>query len=296
MVCPPWLTDSPELRGQLVRYYDAVSTLDAQVGRRLAWLEEQGVAENTIVIFISDHGRGLSREKRWCYDAGLHLPLIVRWPGHLPAGEFCDELVGWVDLAPTLLALAGARVPEDYQGQIFLGPEKAAPREACFAGRDRMDEVFDRVRAVRTREWHYIRNFAPQLPWAQCQTYMEQQEIMGVMREQARHGTLCGGATTFFQPEKPVEELYDAVRDPDCMHNLAAKPECAGILHQMRDRLRRHLLEVDDLGAVSEEELVERGVVTNRLPEYRERMRPLPAGQQMTPFPFPMTLWEAESL
>lgn len=290
---PPWLCDGPELRRQLVRYHDAFSVLDAQVGQRLAWLEEQGLADNTIVIFLSDHGRGLPREKRWCYDAGLHLPLLVRRPGHIPPGTVCDDLVGWVDIAPTLLSLAGVDIPGDYQGQVFLGPRKAPPRTCCFAGRDRMDEVFDRVRVARDKRWHYIRNFAPHLPWAQCQSYMEQQEIMPVMRARHARGGLSGDTRAFFKDQKPAEELYDAANDPDCLRNLAGDPALRDVLETMRARLDAHLGEVNDLGTVTEEDLVARGVLTDRLPEYRQRAVSLPPSLRIGPDPTPMTLREA---
>ena len=292
LAVPPYLTDCPEVRKQLAKYYDAYSVLDAQVGARLRWLEEQGLADNTVVIYLSDHGRGLPREKRWCYDAGLHMPLIVRMPGGVDPGSVIDELVGWVDIAPTLLSLAGAAIPKDYQGQVFLGPDKTAPRETCFGGRDRMDEVYDRVRFARTKDWHYIRNFTPRLPWAQTQTYMENQEIMGVMREQWSRGALTEATGTFVQPEKPTEELYHAVEDPDCMHNLAGDPAHAPVLEDMRARLNTHLRDVNDLGNLSEEDLIDQGILVDRLDEYRRRIAPLPAALQMKPFPFPVTLNE----
>ena len=112
-----------------------------------------------------------------------------------------------MDIDPTVLSLAGVDIPARYQGQVFLGPDKGPEREYCFAGRDRMDDVFDRVRVVRDHKWHYIRNFAPQLPWAQVQKYMEQQEIMGVMRKKWQQGTLSESEMTFFRDHKPVEEL-----------------------------------------------------------------------------------------
>jgi len=293
MKVPSHLTDCPEVRLQLAKYYQAMSILDAQVGRRLQWLEDQGFRENTIVIFLSDHGRGLPREKRWCYDAGLHLPLIIRWPGHLEPGTVRDELIAWVDIAPTILTVAGVPVPGDYQGQCFLGDDRAPPRECVFAGRDRMDEVFDRVRVVRGTRWHYIRNFAPNLPWAQYQHYMEQQEVMGVMRGQARRGTLTGTAARFFEPKKPQEELYDAEQDPECLTNLANEPEHAGVLLQMRERLDRHLREVGDLGEISEEALIETGVLHDNLTEYQERRDLADRDLVLGNFPFPTTLREA---
>ncbi|MEX2382066.1 MAG: sulfatase [Opitutales bacterium] len=293
LTVPPHLTDCPEVRRQLADYYDAYSVLDAQIGRRLQWLDEQGLRDNTVVMYLSDHGRGLPREKRWCYDAGLHLPLIIRWPEGLEPGTVCGDLVGWVDIAPTLLSLAGVPVPGEYQGQIFLGEHAAPPREYVFAGRDRMDEVFDRVRVARDHRWHYIRNYAPKLPWAQCQKYMEQQKIMGVMREKKRKGELSGDELAFFRDEKPPEELYDTEKDPNCMNNLAGVEEFAWVLEDLRRELDLHLESVRDLGEVTEEELIERGIVEDRLTEYRERRKECPSECIVGPAPFPMTLREA---
>ncbi|MDF3127982.1 sulfatase [Kiritimatiellaeota bacterium B1221] len=296
VVVPPHLTDCPEVREQIAKYYNAYSVLDAQVGRRLQWLEDQGLTDSTIVIFLSDHGRGLPREKRWCYDAGIHLPLIVRWPGQLEANTVCSDLVAWVDIAPTLLSLAGASIPQEYQGQVFLGDAPAKPRDCVFAGRDRMDEVFDRVRVVRDHRWHYIRNFAPKLPWCQYQKYMEQQKVMGVMREKWKQGELQGSETVFFQKEKPLEELFDCENDPYCMKNLAGDPACTEILAAMRSRLDQHLDEVEDLAVNTEEDLVADGILTDLVPEYRARQAEAPREWVVGPYPFPMTLRDAQEM
>ena len=294
MQVPPWLTDCPEVRHQLVKYYNALSAIDIQFGNRMKWLEEQGVADNTIVIFLSDHGRGLPREKRWCYDAGVHLPLMVRWPGHLDPGTVNEELVAWVDIAPTILSLCGVEIPESYQGQVFLGPDKAPEREVCFSGRDRMDEVFDCVRSVNDTQWRYIRNYCPKLPWAQIQNYMEQQDIMGVMRDRWRDKELSDAEMTFFQSEKPEEELYDVTVDPHCMNNLAGDPANAEVMERMRNHLKQHRNEVKDMANTTEEELVSNGVLTNRIPQYKDRYRQLPEEFIVGPDPMPLTLREAQ--
>ncbi|WFB34429.1 sulfatase-like hydrolase/transferase [Kiritimatiellota bacterium B12222] len=291
---PPYLSDCPALRKQVAKYYNAYSLLDAKVGKRLQWLEDQGLADNTVVIFLSDHGRGLPREKRWGYDAGLHLPLIIRWPGHLEPGTVSDKMVAWVDIAPTLLSLAGAPIPSTYQGQIFLGEQAAAARECVFGGRDRMDEVFDRVRVVRDKQWHYIKNFAPQLPWFQYQNYMEQQDVMKVMRERYSRGDLQGDAAVFFQVEKPDEELYDITADPHCLHNLVEDSGSEVVLEKMRILLDQHLSEVKDLGGVSEEELIAQGILTDSLVEYAARRNQSPRDQVVGDFPYPMTLHETQ--
>ena len=126
---PPYLPDTPELRRQVATYHDAMSAIDYQIGECLRWLDETGQSDNTIVILLSDHGRGLPREKRWCYDAGLHLPLLIRWPDTIQPGSVEDELVAWVDIAPTILSLAGVAVPDHYQGQVFLGGGRAGERK-----------------------------------------------------------------------------------------------------------------------------------------------------------------------
>ena len=126
---PPYLPDTPELRRQVATYHDAMSAIDYQIGECLRWLDETGQSDNTIVILLSDHGRGLPREKRWCYDAGLHLPLLIRWPDTIQPGSVEDKLVAWVDIAPTILSLAGVAVPDHYQGQVFLGGGRAGERK-----------------------------------------------------------------------------------------------------------------------------------------------------------------------
>ena len=292
---PPYFPDTPQMRRQVATYYDALSAIDYQAGECLQWLEESGESGNTVVIFLSDHGRGLPREKRWCYDAGLHLPLLIRWPGQIHPGSVVEELVAWVDIAPTLLALAGVPVPNHYQGQVFLGEDRAPERDYVFAGRDRMDEIFDKVRVARDRNFHYIRNDAPWLPWAQKQWYMEQQPVMPVMRKLHAEGKLSGDEAVFFQPVKPDEELYDAEADPHQLRNLVHSPRYAGILQRMRAALENHLSTVGDLGNTDERKLIARGIVTDRLAEYQERLTKdeLPRGQIIGPRPIPTTLEEA---
>ena len=292
---PPYLPDIPELRDQLAAYYDALSAIDTQIGECLQWLEKHGLNENTVVILLADHGRGLPREKRWCYDAGLHLPLIIRWPGQMEAGSVSDELVAWVDIAPTILSLAGIQKPEQYHGQVFLGKKRAPERNTIFAGRDRMDGVFDKQRVARDRRFHYIRNDAWWLPWAQEQWYMEQQPIMPIMRSMHAEGLLSGHEAIFFQPQKPVEELYDAWEDPCMLHNLADDPEHKDTLIRLRSELGAFLTQRGDLGDTDERVLIERGVVTDRIEEMERgtRVTDHTEAHFIGPRPVPVTLEEA---
>ena len=166
-VLPPYYPDTPIVREDWATYHDLVTVMDRQAGQLLQALEDDGLADDTVVFFYGDHGRGLPRAKRWVYDSGLHVPLIVRWPGRLEAGTTRDDLVSFLDLAPTVLSLAGAEAPVHMQGRVFLGDGVEPAPEYLFFTRDRMDSVHDRIRAVRDRRYKYIRNFEPGLPYAQ---------------------------------------------------------------------------------------------------------------------------------
>lgn len=267
---PPYYPDTPVVRKTWARYYDLITALDYQIARLLLQLEEDGLADNTIVFFWGDHGRGLTRGKRWVYDSGIKVPLIVRWPGQIKPGVVVDEMVSLMDLGPTVLSLAGLPAPANMQGQAFLGAQKKT-REYVFAHRDRMDEAYDMMRAVRDRRYKYIRNFFPGRPYAQYIAYMEEMPILKEMRRLYKDhfnalGENYGKALNptqllFFQPEKPPEELYDTTVDPHEVNNLAAAPEHRAILKRLRGALEQWRRETKDLGLVPEAEL-------------RERMRP----------------------
>lgn len=271
-VLPPYYPDNPAVRRDWANYYDLVTAVDYRVGDILAELERQGVAGNTIIFFFSDHGRGLPRAKRWIYDSGIHVPLIIRWPGTIQPGSVREDLVTFLDFAPTVLALAGIGVPSHMQGQVFLGPS-VKPREYVFAARDRMDETYDRIRSVRDRRYKYIRNFHPELPYAQRIAYMELMPTMQVWRRLHREGKLTVAARLFFAPVKPKEELYDLDSDPHEIRNLADSPDYPRVLQKLRGVLDRWIAETRDMGDIAEVELIRRGLVKDMLAEYEERRR-----------------------
>ncbi len=271
---PPFLPDVPEVRQDIARHYDNMHILDGQVGAILAQLAASGQAENTLVIFIADHGAGIPRGKRWCYDLGQHLPLLMRWPGRIVAGTVHDDPVAWVDLAPQILASCGLDPLPGMQGRAFLG-SRGSRREFCFGGRDRMDEQFDRVRSVRSRRWLYLRNFRPDLPWAQRNHYLEIMPSMRAWRQLHAAGRLDPLQAAWFAPTKPAEEFYDCAADPWQLANLAGDPACAAELARHRAALDAHLAEVGDLGAVAEAELIARGLVEDRRAEFRAYIGPL---------------------
>ncbi len=191
-VLPPYYPDTPVVRNDWARYYDLITAMDSQVADLLKQLDEEGLADSTIVFFYGDNGRGLPRGKRWVYDSGIHVPLIVRFPDGRGAGTVREDLVSFVDFGPTVLSLAGVEVPKHMQGRPFLGEQKAEPRDYVFAARDRMDETYDIIRAVRDKQYKYIRNFKACRPYAQYIDYMEKMPTMQEMRRLNKLGKLAG--------------------------------------------------------------------------------------------------------
>jgi len=258
---PPIHPDTPEVRRDWARYYDLITALDIQVADLLAELEADGLADETIVFFFSDHGAGMPGYKRWLWDSGIHVPLIIRVPEkyrHLapdPPGTVTDRLVSFIDFAPTVLSLAGVPIPDHMDGRPFLGPQAGTPRRYIYAFRDRMDERYDCIRAVCGKRYHYIRNFLPQLPYAQYLSYQYETPTMQVWQRLADEGKLVGPQRRYFQPTKPAEELYDVSTDPHMIHNLAGDPKHAGALERMRSELFRWMSSTRDLGLMPEYEI-----------------------------------------
>lgn len=265
IVLPPYYPDTPTVRKIWARYYDLVTYMDGQVGAILDELDDDGLAESTIVFFFADHGLGIPRFKRTLYDSGLHVPLIVRLParyGHLSTsgpGTRTDQLVSFVDFAPTVLSLADVSAPPYMLGQPFLG-EAAAPREHIFGASSRVDEAYEMSRCVRSRRYKYIRNFLPHLPYVQRSDYCDQAEIMRELRRLAETRQLAGTEKPFWQPDKPVEELYDTVADPHEVSNLVDSTAHREILKQMRKRLSDWMMWTRDTGLLPEAEMHIRAV------------------------------------
>ncbi len=256
MILPPTFPDTREVRLAMARMYTHIENSDRFLGELLAQLEEDGLADNTIVFHWSDHGP-LPRGKRWPYDSGIHIPMIVRWPGRLDPGTVSDRLVSTVDLGPTVLSLAGVEVPWHMQGQAFLGEQEAEPREYVFAARDRYDESYDMIRAARDKRFKYLRNYRPDLPRLVWVPYRNRHPILKEMYRLHLAGQLEGPQNVMFEP-RPVEELYDTHADPHELHNLAGDPDYAPELERLREALDDWRAEVGDLGEVPESEMVRR--------------------------------------
>ncbi|WP_162656653.1 sulfatase family protein [Tuwongella immobilis] len=271
---PKYYPDHPLVRKNVAIYHDNITAMDHLVGDVLKVVDDPKWRDNTIVVFFGDHGWGLSRGKRWCYDSGLRVPLLVRWPGVVKPGSVREDLVQLLDLAPTMLSVAGVPVPQRMQGQVILGANTAPARTMLVGGRDRMDEAVDRIRTVRSQRYRYIRNFRPDLPYAQYINYMDEMPIMKVWREQAFAGKLNPIQAAFFARTKPKEEFYDLAADPEETVNLANSPELQAVIREHAAALDRWMAETKDMGEIPEQELIRRGIVRDLLnTEYAERVR-----------------------
>ncbi len=254
---PPTLPDTPAVRETLARVYTRIEQNDRLLGQLLEQLEEDGLAENTIVFHWSDHGP-LPRGKRHPYDDGIHIPMIVRNAPGIEPGTVSDRLVSTIDLGPTVLSLAGLDIPAHMQGKAFLGKQEAPERDFVFASRDRHDVTYDRVRAARDKRFKYIRNYYPQQssnPWV---PYLYHNPIMHEMHRLHLAGELTEAQELLFKTPRPVEELYDTQTDPHEINNLAANPAFGNDLARLRDACDAWINEVGDLGEIPEAEMVRR--------------------------------------
>lgn len=262
---PPYMPDTPEVRDGWTQYHDQISVVDARVGRALRELEEAGLADSTIVFFYGDHGSGMPRNKRSACDSGLRVPLIVSFPprwrhlapeGYAEGGE-STRLVGFVDLAPTVLSLAGIRPPSDLPGLAFAGSHARRGPEFLFGLRGRMDERYDLVRSVTDGRYVYVRNYLPHRPHGQHNAYMFLTPATAAWKRLFDAGGLPAVQRAFWEPKSP-EELYDLQTDPFETRNLAGDPALAKELQRFRRAHRRHELDIGDVDLVPEAEMLRR--------------------------------------
>jgi arylsulfatase A-like enzyme len=262
---PAYHPDTPEVRRDWGQYYDRITMMDKLAGANLKELEKAGLADDTIVFFFSDHGSGMPRSKRSACNSGLNVPFIVYFPPkwqHLApkdykAGGTSDRLVSFVDLAPTVLSLAGMKAPKEMQGVPFCGKFEAPEPEFSFGFRGRMDERIDLVRSVRDKRYMYVRNYMPHLPAGQHNAYMFATPTTRVWHQLYEQGKLNAAQSAFWQP-KAVEELYDFKADPDEVKNLASIPEQHDTLVRFRTAQEKWEKQIKDVDLLSEGELHER--------------------------------------
>ncbi|CAA6692384.1 MULTISPECIES: sulfatase [unclassified Lentimonas] len=271
---PPFMADTPEIRYDWAAYLDTVEYMDNEVGQIMQKLEDEGLENNTIVIFIADNGRCNLRGKGYLQDPGIHIPMIVWAPGLIEAGTVIDELVCTTDISATVLKLTGSTIPDYITSKPFLGTEQPEYRQYVRSARDIWDEIDDCSRSITTKQFKYIKNHMPEIPWETDQAYLElNRPAMHVMRQLKKEGKLSDVEMIFMHDEKPVEELYDLENDPDELNNLASNPEYAVVLEQMRANEAAWLQQnrdfgLEDLGNRQVEEnmssvLVRKGVKAN---------------------------------
>jgi len=214
------------------------------------------------VFFWSDHGDGLPRGKRSLYDAGLRSILMVRWPKGLKPpfapGAVNDQLVSFIDLAPTVLALAGVPIPLHMQGRVLLGPQATPAPRYLFAARDRMDVEYDMIRSARDERYLYIHNLQPELPYVGFVPFRNESPIMQELVRMQAEGTLKGPAALWMRRSRPPEELYDTRSDPDQIHDLSSDPAHRATLERMRGAVNDWMARTNDQGLVNEPEMIQR--------------------------------------
>jgi N-sulfoglucosamine sulfohydrolase len=256
VVIPPYYPDHAVTREDWAKYLDAATELDRKVGLILKQLEDDGLADSTVVFFTSDHGQAHVRGKQFCYDSGLRAPLIIRWPSrfllprHFTPGTVDERLLISLDLAPTMLTIAGSNQPRKMQGRPIFGDNaERQSRPYAFGARDRCDETVFRFRTARSERYRYIHNFTPERPFLQANAYKERSyPVWNLLKELDAAGQLTPLQKKLTAPTMPAEELYDIVADPYETKNLADSPEHQSVLIEMRAAVDRWIDESNDQG------------------------------------------------
>ncbi|MGG7661596.1 sulfatase-like hydrolase/transferase [Dyadobacter sp. BHUBP1] len=254
---PPYHPATPELKHDWAQYYDKLEEMDRQFGKLLQELKDEGLAENTIVFYYADNGGVLARSKRFMYESGLHVPLIVHLPpkyAHLAnqkQGSVSDRLVTFLDFAPTVLSLVDVKVPDYMQGGAFLGKQQKPEPQYAFGFRGRMDERIDMSRSVRDKKFRYIRNYLPNKIYGQYLEYLWRAPSVKSWEDLHKAGKLNAVQSKFWEP-KPAEELFDVDTDPHNIHNLAGDPKYKKELERLRNANERWIKSYKDVGFIPE--------------------------------------------
>lgn len=253
---PPFYPDTKTVRKGIARNYSNIELMDKQVGELIKMLKDDGLYENTIIFFYSDHGGALPWMKREVLERGIHIPFVIRFPQMKNAGTINDDMISAVDFAPTVLSLAGVTIPSYMQGQAFLGTQAAKQkRKYVFAARDRMDTEYDRVRAVRDEQYEYIYNYEPEKPYYQAIEFRMSIPMMKEIMSLHNEGKLDSIPESWFK-SKPVDELYDVKNDPNQLHNLVNDPTYAAKLKELKAALKDWLTKVGDMSSKPEKDMI----------------------------------------
>ena len=254
---PPYLPDTAVAQRDVRQVYSNIVAMDEQVGQILEELEQDGLLESTVIFWYSDHGGPLPRQKRLLYDAGLQVPMIIRYPDRWRAGELDDQLISFVDFKSTALSLAGIEPPEYVDGRAFAGEfQSSESRQYIHAAADRFDRQYDTIRAVRDDRFKYLRNYHPERGYYLPLTYREQMPIMQELLRLREQDGLTEAQSQWFRESKPAEELFDTLADPHELTNLALDPAYSDKLLELRAELDRWLSGFDDKGMMSEPDMI----------------------------------------
>jgi len=261
---PPFYRDSPQMRKAYARVYDCITLVDKQIGERLQQLEDDGLADDTIVFFFADHGQGIPRYKTFPFGLGYRVPLIVRVPEKyrdlvpLMPGTTCDDIVSFVDLGPTVLNIAGVPIPENMSGKPVMGPNMV--KKDCFFGSlNDIGATENHSRSVSDGRYMYVRNYMPHLGYSQTQMYCDSADIMRFIREDNHAGRLSGPAAEFMEETRPAEALYDMENDRWEINNLVDDPSYRDVLENMRSVNHDKIMEIRDLHYLHRWEIETRG-------------------------------------
>lgn len=254
---PSYLPDNEVVRRDIWKEYNNIAEMDKQVGAVLEQLEADGLLENTVIFFYGDHGGPYPRQKRLVYDSGLNTPMIIRFPSKQLAGSEDEQLISFVDLAPTLLSMAGIKPPEYMQGQAFMGKYKAKKkRKYIYGAADRFDGYTDCIRAVRDKRFKYMRNYRPEQGYYLPIEYRERIPTMQELLRLREAGKLDSIQAQWFRESKPEEELFDCAADPHELNNLAGDPKYKDKLEELRAEMDRWIEETGDQPNLPEAELI----------------------------------------
>lgn len=248
----PYYPDHSAIRRDLARHYNNIERMDLEVGRIIAELKADGLYDNTIIFFYGDHGDGMPRSKRAVYGTGLKVPMIIGYPGNLTAGTKNNHLISFLDLAPTVLTMAGITPPNYLMGVPITNEAALKNRHYLIGHRDRMDPERDRDRCIFNNQYRYIRHYNPELPYAQKLPYRDRMATMQVLWKMKKEGTLPPIAAKWMADTKPTEELYDYIADPYEINNLATSPNFKAIKETLAQALDSMLLVNGDKGAIDE--------------------------------------------
>ncbi|MGB3145109.1 MAG: sulfatase [Maribacter sp.] len=267
---PPYFPDNEIVGHDLAVNYSNLKRLDNQIGEILEQLKKDGLYENSYIFFYGDHGGPFPRYKRALYDTGLKVPMIIKFPEEDMSGTTDDRMFSFIDLAPTVLSIAGIEPPKVMQGTAQFGKFEAKKKPGItFHSADRFDAIYDRLRAVRSKQFKYIRNFDTEKSRALPVAYREQMGIMQSLRELDSAKKLNESQAVWMLPNKPTEEFYDLKEDPEELHNLAMNPVYEDSISRYRKLLDQWIKETKDLGEIEEQVLLQNWLIAGKQPKLK---------------------------